>query len=200
MTDYNNLVEAIYSNSFHIMDNLLPANVFEGLRDCALQLTDDNRFQTARIGNQAKTARNQDIRRDSIFWLDEDSGNPAVLAYLAAMKEIASALNQQLFMGLVNFESHFALYQPGSFYKKHVDQFHNTQDRKISSVFYLNADWNASFGGELILYDKVDNVLDKILPVSNRLVCFDSTLPHEVNTTTETRLSIAGWMKTRALI
>lgn len=197
MTDYDNLVEAIYSQGFHIMDNFLPNGTVEALRACALQLDDDNHFHAARIGNQAKTARNQDIRRDNICWLDEESDNAAILAYLSSMRDISSALNRQLYLGLVHFESHFALYSPGSFYTKHIDQFNNKQDRKISSVVYLNSNWEASFGGELILYDKQDKVLKRILPVSNRLVCFDSSLPHEVKTTTETRLSIAGWMKTR---
>lgn len=199
MTTCDNIVEGIYTNNFHIMDDFLPAATVEQLRECALQLADEKQFHAAKIGNRTATTNNRDIRRDNIFWLDESSENSAILTYLAAMKEISCAFNQQLFMGLVDFESHFAFYPPGAFYKKHIDQFHNTQDRKISSVYYLNPDWQASFGGELILYDKQDQLLEAIQPVSNRLVCFDSALPHEVNTTQKTRLSIAGWMKTRSL-
>lgn len=196
---YENLVEKIYQQSYHIMDDFLPLTVVNELRDCALQLADENRFRAAKIGRKTQANNNLDIRRDAIYWLDENSDNPAIRTYIATMIDLANALNQQLFLGLNEFETHFALYPPGAFYKKHVDQFRNTQDRKISSVYYLNDNWQASFGGELILYDKQDNVLENILPVSNRLVCFDSALPHEVNTTTQTRLSIAGWMKTRGM-
>lgn len=191
------IVDAIYNRGFHVVDNFLTDETVKGLRQCALQLIEDNQFQTAKIGSQQNVSTNQTIRRDKIHWLDEGAENPAIQAYFTAMKALSSSLNEQLFLGLVEFETHFALYQPESFYKKHIDQFSNKQDRRISCVYYLNEDWQASFGGQLTLYDKDDKVLTNILPSSNRLVCFSSDLPHEVSKTSEMRLSIAGWMKTR---
>jgi SM-20-related protein len=92
---------------------------------------------------------------------------------------------------------HFAVYAPGSFYKRHVDQFATTKTRKISCVYYLNEKWLEEYQGELTLYDKENNLLQNVLPIGNRLICFNSELPHEVNPTLQTRYSITTWMKTR---
>lgn len=106
-------------------------------------------------------------------------------------------LNHALYLSLHEFETHFAIYQPGSFYKKHVDQFQSTKNRKISCVYYLNEQWQPSFGGKLNLYSPQDELLSEVIPLGNRLICFNSELPHEVELTHCTRYSIAGWMKTR---
>jgi SM-20-related protein len=199
MVCYEEIVEAIYDRGFHVIDEFLPIEHVRGLRQYAHHLMAGNQFQAAKIGSQQNASTNQTIRRDKIYWLDESNENPNIQAYFTAMKAISTAFNQQLFLGLVDFETHFALYQPDSFYKKHIDQFSNKQERRISCVYYLNEEWQMSFGGQLTLYDKNDEILTSILPTSNRLVCFISDLPHEVSKTTQTRLSIAGWMKTRAL-
>ena len=199
MVDYKDVVEQIYSQNFHIIDNFLPPENVDCLRTTALQLAQENQFHVAKIGSQNNALSNRNIRRDQIYWLDDTSENESVITYFKAMKTIATTLNQHLYLGLVDFETHFALYSPGEFYKKHVDQFNNKQDRRISCVYYLNTDWETSFGGELKLYNKEGALLTSISPIANRLVCFSSDMPPEVCTTTQTRLSIAGWMKTRAV-
>jgi SM-20-related protein len=97
----------------------------------------------------------------------------------------------------MHYEAHFAIYPPHHFYKKHVDQFTHSHDRKISCVFYLNEDWDPAHGGELILYNENDQPSTSILPIGNRMVCFNSTLVHEVQTTYRMRYSIASWLKSR---
>jgi SM-20-related protein len=193
------LANNIHQQGFHLIDNFLPIETANSLSHIANELASNHQFQAAKIGSHDHAVSNQSIRRDQLHWLDEQAETPAIQAYFSIMKTMADTLNQQLFLGLMDFETHFALYPPGAFYKKHVDQFSNKQDRRISCVYYLNENWQASFGGELLLYDKEDNLLTSILPTANRLVCFLSDLPHEVCETTQTRLSIAGWMKSRPL-
>lgn len=156
-------------------------------------------FKNAKIGLKNHAELNANIRTDAILWLEEQSADPAIEAYLQATQNLAQALNQSLFLGLFTFETHFAVYEPGSYYKKHVDQFAATKDRKISCVYYLNNEWHDSFGGELILYNKEQQIINKVKPQGNRFVCFNSELPHEVCQTQERRYSITGWMKSRAL-
>lgn len=199
MIPYQEMADSICEQGFYLIDNFLAPDSFNGLRDKALQLMQTNHLKPAKIGHQTIAEIHSDIRRDYIHWLDEASEHQATQAWFGAIKAIEASLNQQLFLGLNEFESHFACYQPGAFYKKHIDQFQQTQDRRISCVYYLNEQWSDSFGGELILYDKSDNLLMSVPPLANRLICFSSDLPHEVTKTTQCRLSIAGWMKVRSL-
>lgn len=193
------ITEEIYNKGFHIIDDFLDKTSFENLRKKAEQRLSQGDFRQAKIGKQRDANHHFDIRKDSICWLDEDENDTALCAYFSKIRELAKTLNRTLFLGLVDFETHFAVYQPGSFYKKHVDQFTNTLQRRISCVYYLNADWHESFAGQLKLYDCEDQLLTQVFPQPNRFICFRSELPHEVCETKKNRYSIAGWMKTRSL-
>lgn len=192
------LADNIHRQGFHLVDDFLDQNSANALRTTAQQLAKSHQYQNAKIGGHGQASSNPDIRRDQLHWLDERSDNPAIASYFQAIKSISNTLNQQLFLGLMDFETHFALYPPGAFYKKHIDQFNNKQDRRISCVYYLNKDWQDEFGGQLRLYDHDDNLLASVMPTANRLICFLSDLPHEVCETRQIRLSIAGWMKRRS--
>lgn len=198
MSNIIKLVDDIHQFGFHIIDDFLPLQHFQNLQATAAALQANNQLRDAKIGRQREAAHNIRIRTDQICWIDEGSDNLAINAYLAKTSDIANALNQSLFLGLVEFETHFAVYQPGAFYKKHVDQFSTTQDRRISCVYYLNDSWEETFAGELMLYNRNDEYLSSIQPIGNRFICFSSDLPHEVCETKKTRYSIAGWMKTRS--
>jgi len=91
------------------------------------------------------------------------------------------------------------VYEPGAFYRKHIDQFRHNKDRKVSCVYYLNLDWQEKDGGQLCLYDENENCLQSLFPLANRLVFFRSDLLHEVCITYRTRYSIASWLKSRAI-
>lgn len=193
------MADSIYEQGFYLLDNFLDATHYHALRYQALELLKTNRLKPAKIGHQNSAVVHSDIRRDAIHWLDDKDDNKATQAWFSAIELIAKQLNQHLFIGINDFESHFACYEAGAFYKKHIDQFNQTQDRQMSCVYYLNEQWSKEFGGELILYDKNDKQLLSVLPIANRLICFRSDLPHEVTKTTQCRLSIAGWMKVRSL-
>ena len=191
--------DAIYSDGFHIIDNFLEPAYYQALQILAEQMFNAGQFRSAKIGHQFNAAHAPTIRNDKICWLDDDSSHESIQIYLAKIRTLAETLNQTLFLGLVDFETHFSIYQSGSFYKKHIDQFATMQERRISCVYYLNNDWHESFGGQLTLYDKKNQRLAQVLPQGNRLICFSSDLPHEVCETKQTRYSLAGWMKTRPL-
>ena len=74
-------------------------------------------------------------------------------------------LNKRLFLGLFDYECHFARYAPGGFYKKHRDAFVGDSNRILSTVLYLNPGWRAEWGGELLMYEDLnDAVVARILP------------------------------------
>ena len=137
------------------------------------------------------------IRGDKIQWL-EAGQNTSVDRYLGIMEHLRVALNQTLFLGLEEFESHFAVYPSGAFYKKHLDRFRDDDRRAVSCVVYLNEDWLPEHGGELRMYLDGEYTHD-VLPQTGTLMVFMSAQwPHEVLPATRDRLSIAGWFLRRA--
>lgn len=193
------LADNIYNNGFHLIDNFLDQASYQKLKGTVELMHLQGDFKQAKVGSLLNRAHHAEIRNDSICWLDEETTNEALTLFFLKIRELAQTLNQSLFLGLVDFESHFSIYQPGSFYKKHIDQFKTTQERRISCVYYLNDNWQESFAGQLKLYDKNNRLLAEVLPEANRFICFSSDLPHEVCETKELRYSIAGWMKVRSL-
>ena len=188
------------TTGFHIIDGFLKAEQCLTLREHAQAMYDEGLFRNAKIGVNVTSQQNNTIRTDKISWLDEQENNPAIQAFLTQIKQVANILNQSLFLGLNEFETHFAAYQPGTYYRKHIDQFATQKTRKISCVYYLNKDWLDAYGGELMLYSKNEELIQRVLPQENRFICFNSELPHEVCITYQPRYSITGWMKTRAYV
>lgn len=191
--------DEIHTHGFCILDNFLPKDHYQNVCQTIQTLHQDGTFKSAKIGQNTKASLAPTIRNDQIHWLDEQMPNPAIQTWFTEINQIRVTLNQSLFLGLNNIEAHFAVYQPGNFYKKHIDQFATTLDRRISCVYYLNQDWQPEHGGELKLYDLDDNPQINIEPYGNRLVCFNSDLPHEVSTAYHIRYSIASWLKVRPL-
>ncbi len=144
----------------------------------------------------------QTIRGDLIHWLEADQASEAKTAYFHAMGELQGAINQHFFLGLFELESHFAIYPPGAAYQKHLDQFIGKEERKVSTILYLNESWQAEDGGALRMYlDKKDdsNFID-ILPAAGTLVVFlSSDFLHEVLPAKRERISVTGWFRTRSL-
>jgi SM-20-related protein len=86
------------------------------------------------------------------------------------------------------------LYETGSYYHRHKDQFKTNQDRKYSLINYLNTDWTEADGGALMIYQNEQP--SSILPCIQNTVFFQSNeLEHEVAVANRTRMSITGWLK-----
>lgn len=185
------IAEALLTPGYCILDERLPPGLADRLRDELLA----TQVQPAGVGRGGDYQRNQDIRRDKIHWLEPDT--PAVTAFLSWMDQLRVGLNQRLFLGLFDFECHFAVYESGDFYQKHLDAFKGAKGRRLSIVFYLNPDWAPLDAGELVLYDDAGaEILERIAPKKGRLVIFLSEeFPHEVLPAQRQRLSIAGWFR-----
>lgn len=150
----------------------------------------------AGVGRGSALAVREAIRGDQIQWL-EAGQQQACDRYLAAMDELRQALNQAFYLGLADYESHFALYPPGAFYQKHLDRFRDDDRRTLSAVFYLNENWQAEQGGALRIYPQDAAALD-LPPEAGSLVLFMSAeLPHEVLPASRERLSLTGWFRRR---
>jgi len=193
----NNIVKAITEKGYIVIDNFVPNAILNVLQQ-RIQLLTDNDLKKAAVGRGEQLQNNDDIRRDKINWLDKS--NLVDNQYLEWMEQLRTALNQKLFLGLFDYECHYSIYQQGDFYKKHRDALKGKTNRRLSTVLYLNEQWNVDSGGELVLFDNNSKtILEKIMPSTGKLVIFLSEkFPHEVLTTKQTRYSIAGWFRVNA--
>ena len=143
----------------------------------------------------------EDIRRDHILWLQPGEASTEQEAYLAKLELLRLALNQRFFLGLFEFEGHFAIYPEGAFYKPHLDRHVGTIDRIITVILYLNENWQPGDGGELKLWTTCGDkhgAFELIEPRMGTLVCFPSgDYWHEVLPAIKSRMSITGWFRQR---
>ncbi len=160
-----------------------------------VQAMDPASFSRAGTGRQQDHMLNDFVRRDEICWINGDSGAGA--AWLGWAERLRCFLNRELLLGLFSFESHFAHYGPGDFYRRHLDAFRGEANRMLSLVAYLNPHWQSGEGGELVLYrDDEDTDGIKVLPAMGSLVAFLSEeFPHEVLAAERDRYSVAGWFR-----
>lgn len=177
---------------------VLPAAVPPLLDDALylhLKTLGPDAFAPARIGREQDEMRNPFVRNDRICWLVPDA--PAVTDYLAWAERLRLALNRRLFLGLFDYECHFAHYPPGAFYKKHLDAFQGERNRVLTTVYYLNPNWQPGEGGELLLYaPESGELLETVAPGYGWMVIFLSErFPHEVVPALRARYSIAGWYR-----
>jgi len=149
-------------------------------------------FKKAGIGKQSLFQLDKSIRGDYIQWLGRDSQHEIIRQFLDKMELLKNRLNDTCYLGLKDFETHFAIYPENTFYKKHVDRFQQNAHRVISFVLYLNENWQEGNGGELALY--TNDKTEIVKPLGGRLLLFRSELEHEVLMSYKKRYSITGWM------
>jgi SM-20-related protein len=191
------IVDDLAAKGWSQHDLFIPEALTRELAAECQQRAADGRLAPAAVGRGATAQVREGVRGDSIQWLEAGEG-AATDAYLALMDQLRQALNQALYLGLDDYESHFAFYPPGAFYQRHVDRFRDDDRRTVSAVVYLNEGWLAEQGGALRIYPQ-DEAHD-VAPLGGRLVIFMSgELPHEVLPATRERLSLTGWFRRRAV-
>nr|WP_306815384.1 2OG-Fe(II) oxygenase [Limnobacter parvus] len=180
---------------YSVQTGALPVELTEALLTSLLTFQ-SGQLKPAGVGRADQHISNAAIRRDTIAWIDSSTG--AQGEWLKFSGQLQQHLNRTLMLGLFSFESHFAHYAPGAFYKTHVDAFKGQANRVLSVVLYLNENWRLEEGGEMVLYSDAQPVqtLCNIVPQAGTLVVFLSEdFPHEVLPATRDRYSIAGWYR-----
>ncbi|HGM5579221.1 TPA: 2OG-Fe(II) oxygenase [Pseudomonas putida] len=156
----------------------------------------EGELNPAGVGRGASQEVREAIRGDQIQWIDPGQAE-ACDRYLELMDNLRQAINQGLFMGLEDFECHFALYSPGAFYRRHLDRFRDDDRRMVSVVLYLNERWQPEDGGQLRMF-LADDFEHDVQPEAGSLVVFLSgDVPHEVLPANRERLSLTGWFRRR---
>ena len=175
------------------INDFIELEIALGIRSEITYLQNMQALKQASIGKQDQKTIDTTQRGDFISWIDSQEAPLNTLSYLKKANEIREDLNRNFFVGIRDYECHYALYPPGTFYKKHVDRHKNGSPRRVSTVLYLNPDWTDDHGGQLVIYNS-DDTTDIIQPEIGKLVLFLSELEHEVLPTKRERMSITGWM------
>lgn len=184
---------------FSINPTCLSTTLSESLSAHVLSI-DEAKFSAGGVGRGNDFMRNYLVRTDEISWITGDS--KAGSDWLNWANSLQKYLNEKLLLGLFSFESHFAHYGAGDYYKRHSDAFKGDANRVLSLVLYLNPGWATADGGELVLYQN-DQDFDgiKVTPLLGTLVVFLSEeLPHEVLPASRDRYSVAGWYRVNSSI
>ena len=162
----------------------------------------DGAFHRAGVGRGGSLQVREDIRRDEVLWIEPGEASAHQTLYLASLETLRLALNERFFLGLFNYEGHFAIYPQGAFYKAHLDRHAGTRDRIVTVILYLNEGWQTGDGGELKLWTSAagrDGCYELIEPRMGTMVCFMAEdFWHEVLPAIKQRTSITGWFRQRS--
>mmetsp|Transcript_24080 Transcript_24080/g.37758 ORF Transcript_24080/g.37758 Transcript_24080/m.37758 type:complete len:318 (-) Transcript_24080:35-988(-) len=214
---------SLSEEGYVVINNFLPRDLVDDLRDDILSLRKDGAFKEAKIGQDSTNELNTNIRiaetcflgrnRPELLKLGENSirdrsgGLYDILDNLCdslsdlSMKDSATPLDRSL------NELLYAFYPEGGFYRRHRDAIPNSASvlRKYSLLLYLNRDsWSPEKdagqlrmhldgGGDECPPGVQPNYID-VDPLGGTLVLFKSeAIPHEVIDTMSERFALVGW-------
>lgn len=190
------IVDDLAEHGWSQQNIFLPLDLTRALAAECRKRSVEGELTPAGVGRGPTSEIREAIRGDQIQWIEPGQAE-ACDSYLALMDSLREAINRGLYLGLEDFECHFALYPPGAFYLKHLDRFRDDDRRAVSAVLYLNEAWLPNEGGQLRMYLEDRGEYD-VLPTGGCLVVFLSgEVPHEVLPATRDRLSLTGWFRRR---
>ena len=188
---FQNLESKSWSSHY----NVLSESTCRELIDYVDYHLEEDNFDIAQIGNKLNHKKRTSIRSSKIAWINHWEKHPELLKLNESIISFQSDIAAYFYLSLKRFESQFAYYEQGDFYKKHLDQLAETKHRQVTMILYLN---NCPVGGELVIYNKEDrNKIDTIIrPKAGQMVCFfSSQIFHEVLPTSMQRYSLTTWMR-----
>jgi SM-20-related protein len=197
---YERIARELATLGWSVCPAFLDTEALRDLSDDCRALWERGAFRHARVGVGTTKELRPEIRTDHVRWIDEETSTPVQRRYLGELESLRQAINRHTYLGLFGFEGHLTVYPPGTFYRRHLDQFRGVHHRVVSVVLYLNIDWDESAGGSLRLFPPEagpDGHVD-VAPIGGTLVAFLSAhFEHEVLPATRDRMSITGWFRTR---
>ena len=199
---FERIIADLSDTGLSICDDFISPLLVSNLSHEARTMHANGEFRHARVGKGESLQLREEVRNDHIHWLDPENPSPIQLPYFQELETLRMYINSNLFLGLFEYEGHYALYPPGASYKMHYDRFIGAHQRMVTAILYLNHDWQEQDGGFLKVYEGTKpselNLPMEVLPLGGRLVTFISELfPHEVLPSTRDRLSLTGWFRIR---
>lgn len=196
LQQYEHIADGLASEGYAIVDDFLTQQEVNHILNLDEFKEGLFHFRKAGIGKQADKQINEAVRGDYIRWIDKSKAAPPLQHYLMKLDELIRYLNRSLFLSVRDYEVHMTIYPPGTYYKRHLDQFRADDHRKLSAICYLNNGWTDADGGQLRMY--LPTGVRDVTPEAGRLVCFRSDkIEHEVMVAHRERLSLTGWLVDR---
>ncbi len=191
---FDTLIDSFVKDKVGIAEDFLSVALAAHLKANLSTLFAADGFHPAGLGNDTLQSHDTAIRGDMIYWLDRSHDDPFENDFFDLMDRFVKYLNDTCYTGITGYEFHYARYEEGSYYKKHLDCFRNNGSRQYTMIMYLNADWQPADGGELCIHQ--DGMQQNISPIGGKSVFFRSNeLAHEVLLTLKPRMSITGWLR-----
>ena len=191
---FNTLIDSFIQNKVGIAENFLSKSLSLHLKQNLVTLYQEKLLKNAGTGNLEQFKQDSLFRSDIIYWLDRKHNDVHENIFFDLMDAFVIFLNSTCYTSITSYEFHYTLYEKGSFYKRHIDQFKSNDSRQFSMIMYLNSEWKEADGGELCIHH--EGRTEHIPPTSGKSVFFKSSeLEHEVLVSNEPRMSITGWLK-----
>jgi SM-20-related protein len=188
---FDELIDSYLATNVGTVKNFLSKALSGHLADNINTLYANDLLLSAGTGNSVLVNHDKLVRSDKIYWLDRLHNDSHENDFFDLMDKFVSHLNTTCYTGITGYEFHYALYEKGSFYKRHLDNFKQNGTRTYSMIMYLN---NEVDGGELRIYQGIE--WQDISPNAGKSVFFKSNeLEHEVLVTQLPRMSVTGWLK-----
>ncbi|HEX6199441.1 MAG TPA: 2OG-Fe(II) oxygenase [Thermoanaerobaculia bacterium] len=191
------VLDGLAERGFAVVEDAFPGAFLDDLAAEAHAAWRDGDYRRAGVGRGAD--RLPEVRSDHILWLDPAAPTALQARYLDALDHLRDAVRRQLYLPVHEVEAHFAVYPPGAFYRRHLDQFRQTPHRLVSCLLYLDRGWRSEDGGQLRLYHPAPGGAEArldVLPERGTFVCFLSDrIEHEVLPTARPRTSLAAWLR-----
>lgn len=183
-------------DEYVVLRNVFSSEYCARVRAEIAELRAAGKIQPAKVGKGMLHQFAPEVRGDATHWFDPENLSPVQKELWEWLERVKARINASLFLGLWELEGHYAVYDRGAFYRKHLDRFKNDSKRTLSAVVFFNEEWRTEEGGALRI--ETPQGVVQVLPEAGTCVFFLSArVMHEVMETHRERLSFAGWFKTR---
>ncbi len=192
-------IDRLIEEKFIVLDQLIPESLLSAIYQAAESIKAQDGLRPANVGRGAQQKNRQQIRSDSIFWLDDDFFKQSnELSEWVLYKELLMQyFNENLFLGLRSWEGHLAHYESGQKYDRHIDQSEIKNpllgERVVTWITYFNKTWTPSHGGELCLHLDQDKLVQPLW--GRNVIFFSQEVPHSVLASQEPRWSLTCWLR-----
>src|SRR5690606_37756962 len=119
------LIDQLAAEGWATYPNFIAPELISSLREELITLYEQGEFRQAGVGKGSNFQVRPEIRSDKVLWLDPDNLSELQQSFWNEIEALRHLFNQEFYLGLKSFEAHFTKYPAGSFYKRHIDQFHN---------------------------------------------------------------------------
>lgn len=178
-----------------LLSDLFEDGFLDLLKDQFLHKLKEDVFSKAKVGKQNLRSLRDNIRRSKICWIEDWEESSEVEFLFDFLNHLMVELNQHFLLSMKRFESQFAYYPMGGFYKKHLDQLKGGMHRQLTSIIYLN---DCDKGGELVIFNRENKRVIDLTYSPKRgdmVLFFSSQIFHEVLPTQAPRLSLTSWLR-----